>query len=114
MLDLSKKQRKSWPVILADGTRLDIPQPPAALVYSLQSMEQTIDDMIDGVTAILNTNKQGEDFSREEVMDAFEVGDLTDFLNGYYEFVYGIYSDPNSKSRPAQQSKTGKKYTTRS
>lgn len=111
MLDLSKKSRKSWPVILADGTQLDIPQPSAALVYALQSMEQTISDMIDGVTEILNTNKQGEIFDREEVMEALDVDDLADFLNGYYEFVKGICSDPNSKSRPAQRSKTGGKST---
>ena len=113
MLDLSKKSRKSWPVILADGTRLDIPQPPAALFYALQSMDESASDMIDGVTEILNSNQQGETFSREEVMEAFDVSDLTDFLNGYYEFVNRICSDPKSKSRPAQRSKAGNKSTTK-
>lgn len=113
MLDLSKKSRKSWPVILADGTTLEIPQPSAALVYALQAMEPTVSDMIDGVTEILNTNKQGEEFRREEVMEAFDVSDLADFLNGYYEFINGIYNDPNSTSRPAQRSKTGSKSITK-
>jgi len=100
MLDLSKRSKKYFDLVLHDGTKLQIP-PPSRGIYGemLEISKKEIPDEEELgrlVTMVLQTNKQGIEITQAQV-DAFDLDDMTTFFVEYAQFTQELLSDPNSK-----------------
>lgn len=110
MLDFSKK--RTMPLILGDGTRIDIKTPSAKVFFGLTNMGGKLEDYVDTCVTILNLNKQGLTFTADEVAAGLAIDEMIALINEFAAFAADQQNDPNSKSRPVQQTETGKLNTT--
>lgn len=83
MLDLSKRRKQYFDLVLHDGTKLQIP-PPSRRIYGemLEISKKEIPDEEELgrlVTMVLQTNKQGIEITQAQV-DAFDLDDMATFL----------------------------------
>lgn len=108
-LNLKKKTRSTWEVILDDekGTVLLLTTPTKYvfdLILSIQDelsdnedeiTGETIDALFSVCTAILNTNKNGIHFTMEEVSEFLRYDDIIALIQGYTSFVGEVTSSKN-------------------
>lgn len=100
MLDLSKRKKKYWDLVLHDGTKLQIPAPTRGL-YGLMleiSEKETVDEEELGrvVAMVLRTNRKGIEITQDQI-DAFDLEDMCALFFEYAQFTQEVLSDPNSK-----------------
>lgn len=101
MLDLSKRKKKYFNLILHDGTKLQIP-PPTREIYGAMleiSKKEVADEeeLNRIISMVLKTNKQGIEITQAQI-DAFDLDDMCAFFLEYAQFTHEILTDPNSKS----------------
>ena len=104
MLDFSKK--RTMPIILGDGTRLDLQTPSAKTFFGLTKLGGNFDDYVNACATILNLNKQGIKFTADEVADGLAIDEMITLTEEYIYFVMALQNDPNSLSRLAQTAET--------
>lgn len=101
MLDFSKK--RTMPLILGDGTRLDLRTPTAEEYIGLTQIGGEVADYVKVCAIILNHNAQGQIFTEDEVKDSLLIDEMVILITEYLAFVSAIKDDdPNSVSRLAQ------------
>lgn len=113
MLDFSKK--RTMPLILGDGTKIDLRTPNAKTLNKLTKIGGEPDDYVEACVIILNLNQQGLTFTADEVAEDLGFDEMVILSEAYLSFVADIQNDPNYKSRLAQQMReqTGQSTTTR-
>lgn len=104
MLDFSKK--RTMPLILGDGTRIDLKTPSAKTFFGLTKTGGTVEDYVNACVTILNLNTQGLQFTADEVAEGLAIDEMIALAGEYIYFVTALQNDPNSKSRPAQTAET--------
>lgn len=92
---------------LKDGRKLQVKMPMKKTFSKLsvlkdmqQAEDVSIEDVIDTLGAVvaecLSHNLNGETVTTEYIVDNYDIEDMKEFIDQYYEkFVAGIASDPN-------------------
>lgn len=102
VLDLSCFVEETLELILIDGKHINIPKPTQKMAIALMSYgdkmksdkEHAIDHMNELVTAILNTNKQGRKFTKDNVSE-LTIDTQAAIIRAYNEFLNELVNNPN-------------------
>lgn len=106
MLDLSKRKKKYWDLVLHDGTKLQIPTPSRGVYDAVMEVSQKADNAnfmeIEQIVKQIMSSNKARVIITEEQMAAFDLDDIYELFISYVDFVHEVISDPNSKSLIAQ------------
>lgn len=101
---------------LQDGRELLLTVPPLSVFKRMTAMQGSagVDEMIDIVCDILNSNRTGATFTPKEVAGLFAFDDLVGFFAAYSDFVEGATKAKNRPSRTIPMTVMVRDATTRS
>lgn len=99
MLDLSRRSKKYFDLVLHDGTKLQIPTPTWGVYNAVMEISQKADnadfaEVGQVVKKILDSNKTKVKIT-EQQMAAFDLADIYELFLSYVDFVHKVISDPN-------------------
>lgn len=100
-LDLSLFVNQTLDITLPDGDVIKVKKPTEKGVMKLMALQQTDEEhafeaMNDLVLFILNSNKEGKQFSQDWVDDNLDWSMKTAVIQAYSEFINELQSNPNS------------------
>ena len=96
MLDLRKYSRENYyKLTWFDGRVLEINAIKQGDLRKISNVlingngENTVEDILEFVTLILNNNKNGIVFSNQEIAENLDIKMMHEILNGYLQFLVG-------------------------
>ena len=106
MLDLNVFQERYFDIKLVDGRVVNLPKPSQRTMLKIAKLEEdlrkqgnnssvVLKAMNELVVYLLNTNKEGHEFTLEWVMDTIPVQVVGVIFEKYMEFANDINNDPN-------------------
>lgn len=103
--DFNKIKRTFFNVTLKDGKKLIVKMPmkktfeKMTVIKDIDVNEMDPGDVIDTIGSlcaeILSNNMNTKKVTTEYVVENYDIEEMKAFIEGYYEFVGGVKSDPN-------------------
>lgn len=103
--DFNKIKRTFFNVTLKDGKKLIVKMPmkktfeKMTVIKDIDVDEMDPGDVIDTIGSlcaeILSNNMNKKKITTEYVVENYDIEEMKAFIEGYYEFVGGVKSDPN-------------------
>ena len=103
--DFNKIKRTFFNVTLKDGKKLIVKMPmkktfeKMTVIKDIDVDEMDPGDVIDTIGSlcaeILSNNMNSKKITTEYVVENYDIEEMKAFIEGYYEYVGGVKSDPN-------------------
>lgn len=105
MYDMTKFKPRYFTMKLKNNRILDLEPPKMKILKRIASLsevknndelsEKDINNLTEAVSLALSKNKQGYKISQDKVDDEYDILEIVDFLNYYFEWVNSIQNSKN-------------------
>ncbi len=97
MLDLTKINIRTFEVKISDSLTLTLNPPKIKVLKKIMSVASTnnIEDLVTGITLILNSNKNKKKIDESWVEDNITFDEMLTLTKAYFEWVAEIQNNPN-------------------
>lgn len=103
MYDMTKLKVRYFTMKLKNGKVLELEPPKIKVLKKIASLsevgnnlkEEDINKLAEAVALAINKNKQNYKISVDRVIEDFDIGDIIDFLNNYFNWVEKIQDSKN-------------------
>lgn len=105
MYDMSKLKKRYFDIKLKNGRVINIETPKLKVLKKISSLskiqdsgkltDEEINDLSEAVVLALNKNKQGYKITSKTIEEEWNIEEIMDFLNNYFEWVNDNMSSKN-------------------
>ena len=104
MYDMTQIKKRYFNIKLRNGKILDLFLPKLKILKKIASLskikdndleESDVDSLSEALSLAISKNKQGYSISKEEIEKDFDIEDMLDFLNNYFDWVNEVKSLKN-------------------
>lgn len=105
MYDMTKFKPRYFNMKLKNGKVIDIEPPKMKILKKIANLsevknneelsEQDIANLTEAVALAFNKNRQGYKITAEKVEDEYDILEIVDFLNAYFDWVNKIQNSKN-------------------
>lgn len=103
---VSEKDKAFYTLTLIDGRKVTMLKPTLEFYYrilevkqketQIETVNQAFLDGLDLIMDYMNTNVEGEKFTREDIMKSFTIKNVQDITGDIYAFAIGVDMEKNS------------------